>query len=77
MEQDKSKWEQQLDMVRERLEHGDEPQEIKDLYWEWLEGKYNDIKPKTFARMDNGEVHSEEEHNAQGHSENDCYELKV
>ena len=76
-DKNKQKWEQQLDEVKERLEHGDEPESIKDIYGASLEHKFNDVKPKTYARMDNGVIHSEQEHNEQGHSEDDCYDLKV
>ena len=30
-DKDKQKWEQQLDMVQERLKHGDEPEAIKEI----------------------------------------------
>jgi len=63
--------------VEEAINDKATPQITKQIYWDWLRDRYNDIKPKTFALKEDGAIHSEEEHVKQSHDVEECYELKV
>lgn len=71
-------WNQLMNHVEEALENEkDLPQEVKQIYWDWLRDRYHDVKPKTYALKINGKLHTEKEHEKLLHDDNECYELKV
>jgi len=75
---DKPKFNQLVNHVQEALENEkDLPKEVKQIYWDWLGDRYQDIKPKTYALKEDGVIHSEKDHHRLLHDDNDCYELKV
>tara|TARA_Y100000593_G_C4061528_1_gene214672 strand:- start:119 stop:373 length:255 start_codon:yes stop_codon:yes gene_type:complete len=74
----KKQWEQQLQDVEHTIANDDEtPESVKGMLSEWLNHGEDNYEPKVYAEVLTGIIHSEEDHIKAGHSEEDCYDLKV
>ena len=47
------------------------------MLFEWLNDGEEDTEPKVYAEIATGAMHTDKEHKAKGHTEEDCYDLKV
>ncbi len=71
-------WKKQIESVEHTIEHDDEtPAPIKEMLSEWLQQGQDNYEPKVYAEVLTGIIHNEEEHIKAGHSDEDCYDLKV
>ena len=71
-------WKKQLESVEDTIANdNDTPEPVKEMLSEWLQQGQDNYEPKVYAEVLTGIIHNEEEHIKAGHSDEDCYDLKV